>query len=385
MPHPLRLGLIINPYAGLGGPAALKGSDNQQQVIKLLDDDQSLVAIERAVRCLQLLRPYSKQLSFISCEGVMGQTALEKVGLPVEKLIPRVQSVLGDLQSSAKDTFSAAQAMFQQVDLLLFVGGDGTARDIYDALGYSQAVLGIPAGVKMQSGVFALSPEAAGALIIEMLEGRLIDIQSQEVRDIDEQALQQGQVRSRYYGEMCVPQSGRFLQHTKHGGLEVEALVIDDIVADILQRLEDDVIYIVGAGTTTQVLLQQLGLEGSLLGVDILFNQEVVASDISATELEEFLSGHRERAQLIVSVTGNQGALIGRGNQQLSAKVLRHVGREGLWVLASKTKLAGLQGRPLLMDSNDPLLDREWQGFMTVITGYQDAVLYPLGIAELPH
>lgn len=385
MPHQLRLGLIINPYAGLGGAVALKGSDNQQQIAHLLDNHQTLVAIERAVRCLELLKPYSKQLRFISCEGVMGQTALEKVNLPLEKMIPRVQPARSGLQSSAKDTFNAAKAMFQQVDLLLFVGGDGTARDICDALGDSQAVLGIPAGVKMQSGVFALSPEAAGALIIEMLDGRLIDIQPQEVRDIDEQALQQGHVKSRYYGEMCVPQSGRFLQHTKHGGLEVEALVIDDIVADILQRLEDDVIYIIGAGTTTQALLQQLGLEGSLLGVDILFNQEIVDSDVSATVLEEFLACHQESVQLIISVTGHQGALIGRGNQQLSAKVLRHVGREGLWVLASKTKLAGLQGRPLLMDSNDPSLDREWQGFITVITGYQDAVLYPLGIAGLPH
>lgn len=373
----LRLGLIVNPLAGVGGPAGLKGSDSRELVEQAINEGALLRAPARATRCLSQLAKANVPIQLLTCADLMGEVSAHAAGLKAEIIVARDSAI-----TTAHDTRSAAlQLIASGIDLLLFVGGDGTARDIYDAVGAQVPVLGIPAGVKMQSGVFALSPEAACEVILQMLRGELVDLRLQEVRDIDETAFRQGQVKSRFYGEMLVPQCGQFLQQTKQGGQELEVLVLDDIAADLLERLEDDVIYLVGAGTTPRVLMELLGLENTLLGIDVVVNQQLLYQDVSGPALEALLAeSPQTKVVAILSVTGQQGALLGRGNQQLTPTVLRRVGRENLWVLATKTKLRALAGRPLLIDSNDVALDREWRGYLPVITGYHDTVLYPVGL-----
>jgi predicted polyphosphate/ATP-dependent NAD kinase len=281
--------------------------------------------------------------------------------------------------SNASDTVAAARKLLtEDIDLLLFAGGDGTARDILDVVGVQLPVLGIPAGVKMHSGVFAVSPEAAGELLLSLLNAGLVDVQLREVRDIDEQAFRQGQVKSRFYGELLVPEAGQFLQHTKLAGVESDELVASDIAAGLVETLDAGTLYIIGPGSTTLAITEELGLQGSLLGVDALADGELVAVDASAETLEKLLAGYT-RAEIIVTAIGGQGHVLGRGNQQLSPALLRAVGLQNIRIVAGKGKISALEGRPLLVDSNDPELDHELSGYRRVVTGYRDEILYPVG------
>lgn len=371
--HPLKLGLIINPWAGIGGPAGLKGSDDRQRVEEALLHGAERRAAGRAQRCLQQLHR-ATALTLFTCGGDMGEDEVRAAGF-----VPRVVFHAAE-PSHADDTRRAALALQQAgVDLLLFVGGDGTARDVCVAVGEQLPVLGIPSGVKMHSGVFAISPEGAAEVVLSMMTGELVDLRLQEVRDIDESAFRDGVVKSRFFGEMQVPEAGHFVQNTKDGGREVEELVLDDITADLQERLEPDVWYLVGAGTTPRALMDALKLPNTLLGVDVVCNGQLLAADVSGHVLERLLQSFDGRVVIILSITGGQGSLIGRGNQQLTPTVLRRAGRDNVWVLATKSKIKALAGRPLLMDSNDVALDREWSGYIPVTTGYRDQILYPLG------
>ncbi len=364
--------------AGIGGPAGLKGSDDVVLINAAQLSGAQLRAPDRALRCMQLLASHYKQnVRITTYSGVMGEDVVRQCGFVPDLIVGSSKAST----TSAKDTCDAVQAFIAaKVDLILFVGGDGTARDVCSVLGDQLPVLGIPSGVKMHSGVFALSPESAYEVIQRMLLGDLVDVQNQEVRDIDERALREGIVNSRYFGEMQVPRDGHFVQQVKSGGAEVEELVLDDIGAELIERLEPDALYLIGAGTTPAVLMQQLNLENSLLGVDVICNEQLLHADVSSLQLENILQEYDGDVFAVLSITGNQGSLIGRGNQQLSPAVLRRIGKENILVVATKTKIKELQGRPLLMDSNDLELDRQWQGFVHVITGYRDTILYPLGL-----
>lgn len=369
-----RLGLIINPFAGMGGPAGLKGSDGSDIVAQAQALGQTPRAPDRALRCLQPLAALPIDLYTIG--GAMGEAIARAAGFA-----PVVVQAASE-PSTAEDTRRAAKALKQQqVDLILFVGGDGTARDIYAALGDSQPVLGLPSGVKMHSSVYAIVPEAATEIVRAMVEGRLVALDLGEVRDIDEDAFRAGRVQSRYYGELQVPAEPRYIQAVKQGGVESEPLVLDDIAADIREAMEPDTLYIFAPGSTTFAVTEAMGLDATLLGVDVVQNESLVAKDVDAASLEQRLAAHRGRVVLVVTAIGGQGHVFGRGNQQLSPAVLKRIGRDNIWIIATKTKLEALQGRPLLLDTNDPILDREWAGHIRVITGYRDAVLYPLGMA----
>ena len=275
----------------------------------------------------------------------------------------RVEGTLEPGPTSARDTRRlAARLCDRGIDLLLFAGGDGTARDICSAVPPGQAVLGIPAGVKMHSGVFAVNPEAAGQIVRRLVAGDLVDLRERDVRDIDEEAFRRGSVRARHYGEMQVPEAGHFVQRVKESGREVEALVLDDIAAEVLETMDNDALYIIGPGTTTRAVTEALGVEGTLLGVDLVLHGELVAADVDAGRIESALD-RAPRAVIVVTPIGGQGVLFGRDN---------------LLVLATKTKITELGGRPLLLDTDDPALDRAYSGLIRVVTGYRDSILYPL-------
>jgi len=367
----LKVGFVINPRAGIGGPLGHKGSDNL--LLPAGGDDRSRCA-GRAMRTLAGLRSRSHQLDFYTAPGPMGENALRALGFACHPLTELVEAGL----TGAADTREAARA-FQHagVDLILFAGGDGTARDICSVVGDRQVVLGIPAGVKMHSGVFAINPEAATAVLHLLLDGGLVDVREQPVKDIDEDALRRGEVRARLFGGMLVPEAGRFVQRVKDGGREVEVLVLDDIAAEVIELMEPDVLYLLAPGSTTYAIKEALGIAGTLLGVDAVLAGEGLGSDLDERAILALLERH-PRAAIVVTPIGGQGILLGRGNQQLSPEVLRRVGRQGLVVVASKTKISGLGGQSLLLDTDDAVLDRELAGYIQVITGYRDRILYPL-------
>lgn len=368
----LRIGIIINPLAGIGGPAGLKGSDGSEIVALAQGKGVTGRAIERCARALAQLRDCTA-IDFLVCPGAMGEDAFRGLGLSatvIEMQMPEVPE--------AKHSQQAALLMKPHVDLLIFCGGDGTARDILDAVGEDLPVLGIPAGVKMHSGVYAVSPEAAGELLLQLASAQLVNVTLADVRDIDEQAFRQGQVRSRLYGQMLVPSEGGFLQQVKVGGRESEPLVLLDIAAHVLEEQEDDVLYILGPGSTLEAVKLELGLQASLLGVDVCLNGQQCAKDLDEASLYSLICAHEGQVQILLTAIGGQGHILGRGNQQISSRCLYAAGLDQLIILATKTKIKGLAQRPLLVDSNDPELDQKLRGFRMVVTGYHDIIYYPV-------
>lgn len=373
---PLHLGLIVNPLAGLGGSRAMKGSDGDalRELAAGLPDEQRQRSRERVQRALNLLAAEPERVRFSTWGGAMGEQTLQALSIPAE--------VLGQPSaelSGPEDTRAAAKALQAAgVDLVLFAGGDGTARDLYDVLGSDFPVLGIPAGVKMHSGVFAVSPEAASELLLQLARGGLVGLRPQEVRDIDEEAFRQDKVRTRFYGDMLVPGESHYLQQTKVGGRESQELVAAEIAAWMAEQMEEGITYLIGPGSTTAAIMEELGLDNTLLGVDVVRDRELLASDADEAQLLAILD-EATQAQLVVTAIGGQGHVFGRGNQQFSPAVIRAVGTDNITIVAAKSKLAALEGRPLLVDTNDPELDKSLAGYHSVITGYDDQVLYRIG------
>lgn len=367
-----RLGLIINPLAGLGGSVALKGSDGVAELA--LSKGATVKAQERAKVAFKVFSELKSSIQLVTCGGAMGEQLAQDLGYDYEI----AYSPSNALETTAEDTKSAANAIREAgVDLLLFAGGDGTARDVCQIVEDAFPVLGIPAGVKIHSGVYGVTPTASGEVVKLLVNGELVDLKPQDVRDIDEDAFRQNQVKAKLFGEMLVPQAGQFVQSVKQGGVEQEDLVLDDIAAYLIQELEPDVLYLVGSGKTTQYFMDQLHLPSTLLGVDALYNEDVIAQDLTEADILTLLNEYSE-VKVILSVIGGQGHVLGRGNQQLSAKVIERIGRDNLKIIATKTKLKALDGRPLIVDSGDPELDKALAGHIEVITGYQDLVLYPV-------
>jgi predicted polyphosphate/ATP-dependent NAD kinase len=365
------IGLIINPLAGLGGPAGFKGSDGMaEQALALGVEAKSALRTQTA---LEVLLPLRERLEFVTFPGAMGADLLSEMGFA-----HRVVGELGAGPSSAADTRQAVELLQDAgVALILFAGGDGTARDICAAVHEGQPVLGIPAGVKIQSGVYAISPRAAGELTARLIEGGLVRLSSGEVRDIDESALREGRVTARWYGELTVPQEGGYVQQVKQGGVESEELVLNDLADWLQDSWEADVRYVFGPGSTLHGLAQNLGLQTTLLGVDVIENGQLLVSDVTEAQLFELIDGHP--ARLLVTAIGGQGHIIGRGNQQISPRVLRAIGLENLRVVATKRKLGTLEGRPLLVDSGDTALDDAFPDVVRVWAGYKEELLYPVG------
>ena len=366
-----RLGLIVNPLAGLGGSVGLKGSDGVAQLA--LEKGAVPKANERASVALGMLQDLAQQFHIVTCPGDMGESLVAEMSLSFEVLDIPVHT-----PSSAEDTITAAKKMKAAgVDLLVFAGGDGTARDICSVVEDAFPVLGIPAGVKIHSGVYGITPKASGEVIRLLITGQLVDLKTQDVRDIDEDAFRNNQVKAKLYGEMLVPQAGQFVQSVKQGGVEQEDLVLEDMASYLADEMEDDVLYIVGSGKTTQFFMDQLGLDNTLLGVDAILNGELIQSDLTEADILQLLEQYPNR-KIIVSVIGGQGHVFGRGNQQLSSNVIKKVGRENLLIVCTKTKLKNLEGKPLIVDTGDSNLDEALAGHIEILTGYNDKVLYPI-------
>jgi predicted polyphosphate/ATP-dependent NAD kinase len=371
----LHLGLLINPLAGLGGSLALKGSDGDvlRDRVERLPQTSRSRAQQRTVRALQRLAAAAPTTVRFSCwVGDMGEHALQGLNVNYQVL----GSVGAELTCAGDTRDAAAQLVAAGVDMILFTGGDGTARDIFDVIGTRCPVLGIPAGVKMHSAVFAVSPEAAGELLCRLAAGGLVGVKAQEVRDIDEAAFRRGEVLSRFYGEMMVPSEGHYLQHTKIGGREDPDLAVADIAAWQAETMVPECTYLIGPGSTTAAIMAQLSLPNTLLGVDVVRAGCVLATDADEERLLQLLSEAPGPAQLVVTAIGGQGHLFGRGNQQFSPAVIRAVGLENITVVAAKAKITRLEGRPLLVDTNDAALDQALCGYRVINTGYDDHVLY---------
>lgn len=369
-----RLGLIINPVAGIGGAVGLKGSDGM--VAEALARGAVPRAQQRARQALLPLCELEIPFELLTVAGEMGASLAAELDL-THRVVYRPMAA----NTTAEDTREAAMCMREAgVDLLLFAGGDGTARDICAAVGEAYHVLGIPAGCKIHSGVYGVTPAASGRVAARMIAGELLSLVDAEVMDIDEEAFRAGKVRARHYGQLQVPGDLCYVQAVKQGGRESEELVLAEIAAGVVEQMEPDTLYLMGSGSTVAACMAELGLENTLLGVDLVENGQLIGQDLCAAEILTRIRGRRCR--LIITLIGGQGHLFGRGNQQLSPDVIRCVGLEHIQVLATKAKLAALAGRPLLVDTDDPELNRALRGYLRITTGYKDKVIYPVANPE---
>lgn len=365
----MKLGFIVNPIAGMGGKVGLKGTDGKEVLEKAIRLGAKPESPIKAKKALEVLKPYMDEIELITCHGSMGEEEATDLGFK-----PRVIGERKD-KVGPEDTEEAAKLMLDMgVDLLLFAGGDGTARNVYNAIGDKLPVIGIPAGVKIHSAVYANHPRSAGEVALKYLRGEIKTIREAEVMDIDEEAFRKGQVTAKLYGYMRVPYERQLVQSLKAGRPEQEEAAQDAVADRIIDEMEPDVFYIVGSGTSTRPIMEKLGLPNTLLGIDIVKNKELVASDVGEKDILRIING--QKAKIIVTIIGGQGYIFGRGNQQLSGEVIKMVGKENIRIIATKGKIVSLGGQPILVDTGDDEVNRMFNGYMRVITSYNEEIMY---------
>ena len=344
----MHVGFVLNPIAGMGGRVGLKGTDGKVAAARARGAEPR--APQRAQRALDELRERLPDAEISTWGDPMGEQEVRAAGYE-----PTVLGQPAGEETDAEDTREAVEAFVDAgVDLVLFVGGDGTAADVAETLeGTDTPMLGIPAGVKVYSSVFAVSPEDAAYIVAsyERTERR-------EVMDIDEDEYREGEVNPELRAVARVPVGEQMQSSKQLGGGTVEALaegVADDI------RAEPEKTYVLGPGSTVGTIKDELGFEASPIGVDVWRDGEVLVSDASEGEILDALG---EDNVIVVSPIGGQGFVFGRGNPQLSPDVIRQC---DVTIVASRAKLDGVS--VLRADTDDPDLDEELQGWWKVRVG----------------
>ena len=368
------LGVIVNPIAGMGGRVGLKGTDSPAIVEEARRRGAAPEAPRRAAETLARLHAQLAQLGsalvVLSGPQEMGSDEARAAGFsPID-----VGSSTRGITTAQDSRETAAQMVELNVDLLLFAGGDGTARDIYQAVGDRLPVVGIPAGVKMHSGVYATNPRAAADLLVRYFRGEPLELREAEVMDIDEEAFRQGAVSARLYGYLRTPYDSALLQGVKAASTSRDEHAMEDIASEFVQRMCEHWLYVIGPGTTTRSIARRLGLEKTLLGVDLVKGGELVGVDVSERQILQAIEGQPVR--IAVTPIGGQGHIFGRGNQQISPEVIRLIGRENIILIATPEKLASFHGAPLLIDTGDAAVDSMLSGYFRVLTGYRREAVY---------
>lgn len=366
-----KIGLLINPIAGMGGKVGLKGTDGQAILAEAISRGAVPESARKAVKALEKLQPLKADIQFLVASGEMGQDVVVDLGFKYE-VIHQMTS-----ESSVEDSRQLLEKLLrEEIDLILFAGGDGTARDVADTLPFEKEipVIGIPTGVKIHSPVYAVTPEDAGELAFEFLSDHLLAILEKEVIDIEEAAFRRDEIITKVYGYLHVPYDESHMQNLKSPSLQSDA---DAQISGALQVIDDmkpDVFYIIGSGSTTHRILEELGLKGTVLGIDLVKNKELIAKDVYEQQILDLIG--EAPAKLVVTPMGGQSYVFGRGNQQLSDKVLAKLDKEDLIILSTPTKLHSLKRQPLLIYTGNPEIDQKISGFYKVITGYGQYSMY---------
>ena len=369
-----KIGLIVNPIAGMGGRVGLKGSDGQDTLRRARQLGATPSAPARTLETIMSLASLIDQVEVITYPAEMGEMEARQAGFE-----PRVIGQIQPDSTTADDTRRAAEEIAAiGADLLLFAGGDGTARDVYQAVGLRVPALGIPAGVKIHSGVYATTPSRAAQLAAMYISGRVKGFGELEVMDIDEEAFRRGRVSARLYGYLKVPLEPRFTQGAKAASSSSvhEAAARQSIAEQIVETMKTGCLYIIGSGTTPRAIMERLGLPNTLLGIDAVKDGKLAAADLNEAQLLKIMDGHNTR--IIVTPIGGQGYIFGRGNQQLSPEVIKKTGVDNIIVASTPAKLASLQRRPLLVDTGDNQVDEMLRGYKRVVTGYREEMVYKI-------
>jgi len=369
----VKLGFIVNPIAGMGGRVGLKGTDGVLE--KAIALGAKPVAPARAIEFLGKLKAAELPVELVTCPRVMGENEAKIASFPAKILPMSLKS-----ETTAEDTKAAVkQIIASRADLIVFVGGDGTARDIYDALQAENGipVLGVPSGVKMYSGIFAVNPSEAVEVVKAFVE-ETAQIADFEIMDADESAIRRDYFSIRLHGFL----KGPFVPMSISGSKQLSPETSDEhenqmaIARFIVEEMDPKGTYILGPGTTVRCVADLLEVEKTLLGVDIYRNKSIVKDVNEKKTIEEIRDFQNTR--IVVSPIGRQGILLGRGNQQISPKIIRKVGKERIIVAATTRKLRNIDGSVLRVDTGDPEVDKMLGGYIRVVTDYREWRLTPV-------
>jgi len=359
------VGLIVNPVAGMGGSVGLKGTDGEMYE-RALELGAQPVTPTRTADVLDHIE-HKDDLVFLAAPGKMGENYLREMGLDAQ--------VVGSIgaSTSAEDTKRIARHMaegrsqgFTCADLLIFVGGDGTARDICDAVDAAMPVVGVPSGVKVFSSAFALSARAAAEMVDAFVAGA--DVTEAEVLDIDEEAFRQDRLASKAYGYLLVPEVRQYLQPGKTGSdvTRSSSVCKEEIAVDVVEGMDPEALYLLGPGTTLRAITEEMGVPKTLLGVDAVARGAVVGEDVNERDILALFERY-DRRKIIVTPIGGNGFIFGRGSKQFTPQVIRQVGRENVVVVATRHKLSDLAC--LRVDTGDEALDETLSGPIKVTVG----------------
>jgi len=366
------IGLIINPISGMGGSVGLKGTDGKKILQKAIELGAEPNAINRTKEVLYQLESIKSKIKFVTCPKFMGENPLKELGFCYETIVHPLFNKIRDVaNSTAEHTIQAAKIMkqYKNLKLILFAGGDGTARDIVNAINKDKPCLGIPSGVKIYSSVFSLNPEKAASIIMQFLWDE-IPLKESEVLDIDEKEYRQGKLVSKLYGYLLIPFNPDFCQSSKMGSSESDLDNQERIAKLIVEEMEENIYYLVGPGSTTKAITNALNQNKTVLGVDLLLNKKIVANDLNEQQILNFIRG--KKAKIIVSLIGRQGFLFGRGNLQFTPQILKYIGAQNIIIISSKFKLQNIPNQILRLDTRDHKLDEEMKGLYKVIVDYDE-------------
>lgn len=358
-----RIGLIVNPTAGAGGRVGLHGTDGRDRFAEAVRRGGAPASTPRAARALRRLALSSGDVSILAAPGIMGADVAAASGFTVRALD---QQLPADGPTTAADTREAARLLAQAgVEVLAFAGGDGTAREIVAAVGTALPIVGIPGGVKMRSGVFGTSPEAAADLISDYLRHADRPLAEAEILD----AAEDDGLRTEFYALASVPGlSGSRLAGPKSFGFAGISEEPAALCAAVAADMQPGTLYLFGPGSTTAGVLHQLGLHGTVLGVDAVLDGRLIGTDLTEQAITELMD-RSAATRLVLGVIGGQGFLLGRGNQQLGPAVLARLRSEDLLILATAGKLAALSPPRLLIDAGDEVAFGGLGGYYRVRTG----------------
>lgn len=363
-----KVGFLVNPIAGMGGAVGLKGTDGRKTLRDAIRKGAKPVSPEKGRRYLEELRSRDNRIEFLTAPGSMGETIASQARLQHES-IGRVGRT-----TTSEDSVRIAGLMKKKgTDLIVFCGGDGTARDILTSVGQKFPVLGVPAGVKIYSSVFAINPVAAAESTAAFLSGQ-IPKRLGEVVDVDEVAFRKNRLSVKLFGYLTTPDSGSLMQGSKSATGSSEDAELDAIAEYFVEETDPVGTYILGPGSTTERIAKRLGAKKTILGVDAVKGDGTpLGQDMNEAALLGLVG--KSSAKIVISPIGGQGFLFGRGNQQISPEVLRRVGVNNVTVVASRSKIEALHPRRLLIDSGNDEIDRQFRGYRRVITGHREEMV----------
>ena len=364
----IKIGFVINPIAGMGGRVGLKGTDGVADKAKKLGAKP--VSPEKAKDMLkEFFSKYNDRISWFTCSGEMGYNELKKVGAENIKVVYKPKKDL----TASKDTQNACKIFLEKkIKLIVFCGGDGTARDVFSAVDKNVPILGIPSGVKMHSAVFGINTEASAKMLHEFINDHLT-IGDAEIMDLDEERYRNGDWNIKLFGVAKGIVEPTYIQVGKS---TFESLSDNAVKDELTEHIEDelkenpDFLYLFGSGGTIDYIADKIGFENTLLGIDAIYQGKVVGSDLNEEKILKLLEKHK-KTKVILSPIGAQGFILGRGNLQLSPKVIKKIGLDNIIVVSTPSKLKSTP--KIRVDTGDKKLDKMFEEyeFMMIVIGYR--------------